>query len=520
MACHAMKAFLVILRTILDRIIDFAFSLVWEGQKAFRIPDLDKKHAILAESATSLAAKIKKGQLKSEDLVQAVIERIKAVNPVINAIADERYTAALEEARDVDRRVAAGLSAEDLAKPFLGVPFTTKESQTVAGLRNTLGLWSRREVRATQDSEAVRRLRAAGAFPVAATNLPELLLWQETRNNVYGQTNNPHHAGRTAGGSSGAEAALTASYATPISLCSDLGGSTRMPAFYCGMFGHHPTANTTNLKGILRREGEEESMFALGFISKHVEDLAPLQKVIAGPKAPLLKLDRHVDVKDIKFFYLESSDDCHVSSIRPELRSAMTRVVSKLSSSVPTSNAPEPYSHPGFSHMYQLWNYWMTKEPETFAQMFTDWQGEAKWCTELAKKLFCMSNHCLSAVVRLAETQVMPTADPQWAEQISKELKEDLFTKLGTNGVLLFPSAPHAAPYHYSAFLRPYNFAYWAMVNALKCPATQVPLGVNSEGLPIGIQVLAAPYNDALCLSVAKYLEEQFGGAVMACKAN
>ncbi|KAJ0174834.1 hypothetical protein K1T71_009942 [Dendrolimus kikuchii] len=498
------------------------------------IPDLDKKHAFLAESATTLAKKILQKELKSEDLVRAVIERIKEVNPILNAIAVDRYETAIAEAKEVDEKIASGLTDEEAhKKPFLGVPFTTKESQAIKGMPLTVGLWSRRNEVASEDSEAIVRMKEAGAIVLAATNLPELLIWQETRNNVYGMTNNPHHTGRSPGGSSGAEAALTASYATAISLCSDIGGSTRMPAFYCGMFGHHPTPGTTNLRGVFFRKGDEtdkDTMFALGFISKHVEDLAPLTKIVAGDKAPMLKLDREVDIKELinRDYYIDNCKEKFEiqrlelierrGKIFRKFRKKIGKVITKIGKDVTNAdNAPQPYHHEGFKHMYALWKYWMTQEPDTKA-LFTNNNGEPNALAELGKKLIGQSNHCLFSISRLLEDTFLPKPDAQWAEKLTKEFKEDLFGKLGDNGVLLLPSAPQVAPFHYSCLLRPFNFAYFAVVNALKCPATQVPLGADSEGLPLGIQVLAAPYNDALCLSVAKYLEKEFGGPVMACK--
>ncbi|XP_034834695.1 fatty-acid amide hydrolase 2-A-like isoform X3 [Maniola hyperantus] len=512
-----LRPIFVLIRLYLDKMIDFFFSLYWEGKKKV-MPDLEKKHAFLTESATSLAKKIKQKELKSEELVQAVIERIKQVNPHLNAIAADRFEAALEEAREVDKLINEGLSEEFSKKPLLGVPYTAKESQAVKGMPLTLGLWCRRNEKAAEDSEAVVRMRAAGAIIVAVTNLPEMLIWQETRNPVYGMTTNPHHTGRSPGGSSGAEAALTATYATPISMCTDIGGSTRMPAFYCGMFGHHPTAGTTNTKGCFYRNGDEDSMFCLGFISKHVEDLAPLTKIVAGDKADLLKLDTDVDIKNIKFYYVETSNDCHVSPLRSEMTDAMQSVVKKIQEDLNAS--PQSYYHDGLDYMYKLWCYWMSKEPGNYASMLNNGVGEMHGFRELFKKMFGLSKHCLFTIMQVLEKQLSPKIEEEWAENITKSFKEDLFGKLGDNGVLLFPSAPHASPYNYSCYLRPYNFSYWSLVNVLKCPATQVPLGKNSQGLPIGIQVLAAPYNDALCLAVAKYLEKEFGGAIAACKVK
>ncbi|XP_041982462.1 uncharacterized protein LOC121735634 [Aricia agestis] len=503
------------LRMFLDMVIDFFFSLYWECHKDV-VPDLDKDHALLSESATSLANKIKRRELKSEDVVRAYIDRLKEVNPVLNAIAADRYIEALDEARELDKRIDDG--TEDLNKPFLGVPFTTKESQAIKGMPLTMGLWCRRNKKAEEDSEAVIRLKNAGAIPLASTNLPELLIWSETRNPVYGMCNNPHHTGRSPGGSSGAEAALTASYATAISLCSDIGGSTRMPAFYCGMFGHHPTAGTTNTKGSFYRNGDEDSMYCLGFISKSVEDLAPLTKIIAGDKASLLKLDRNVDMKDIKFYYLEEGNDCLISPLRSDVKKAMHMVIKKINEGHKT--VAEPYTHDALGSIYKLWAYWMGREPGDYAAMLTDGQQQLNGFAELGRKLVGISKHCLFVIMRVLEMRLMPKADKEWAEKTTKELKDDIINKLGNNGVLILPSAPHPAPYHYSFYLRPYNFAYFALVNTLKCPATQVPLGKNSQGLPLGVQIMAAPYNDALCLTVAKYLEKEFGGAVMACKAK
>ncbi|CAG9130791.1 unnamed protein product [Plutella xylostella] len=566
MASNCFKHMYLLFRVFTDKVIDFVFSWIWDTRKA--IPDLEPKHKILAESATSLAKKIRNKELKAEELMKCVIERIKAVNPIINAVTDERFEDALKEAREIDRKIAEGLPDEYFDKrPFLGVPFTAKESHAVLGLRHTLGLTARRETRAGGDARCVAELRAAGAVPVAVTNVPEINKWQETRNHVFGQTCNPYHLGRTAGGSSGGEAALAAALATPISLlciypfcntlytgtrshvfgqtcnpyhlgrtpggssggeaalaaalatpislCSDIGGSTRMPAFYCGLFGHNPTAGTTSLQGSTLRSGKDDTMASIGFVSRRCADLAPLTRVVAAEKGALLELGREVHVKDIKFYYTETATDLRVSPICGDLRKAMNKVVSRLSTD---SSKPTPYTHPGFSHMFALWKYHMSKESECFPRMLTNNRGYAVGLAELVKKCLGLSQYTLAAVLKLLDEQVLPQPPAEWAESLTRDMRRDLTELLGTDGVLLFPSAPHPAPYHYSAFLRPFNFAYWGLFNVLRFPATQVPLGLNSSGLPLGIQVVAAPHQDALCLAVAQHLEDLFGGYVPPCK--
>lgn len=118
---------------------------------------------------------------------------------------------------------------EFASKPFLGVPFTTKDSTFVGGKLHTLGLLSRKTTVAKEDAECVRMAKKAGAIILATTNIPEVNKWQETRNNLFGQTNNPYDVRRTVGGSSGGEAALISSCASVFGLGSDIGGSVRMP---------------------------------------------------------------------------------------------------------------------------------------------------------------------------------------------------------------------------------------------------------------------------------------------------
>lgn len=136
--------------------------------------------------------------------------RLLQVNPLINGVVDGPFDRALDEAQKIDERLEKGeVTAKEFAeKPFLGVPFTTKDSTAVEGALHTLGLVSRRNERATEDAECIRLMKEAGGIIIAVTTVPEVNRWQETRNNVTGITNNPYDLRRTVGGSSGGEAAL------------------------------------------------------------------------------------------------------------------------------------------------------------------------------------------------------------------------------------------------------------------------------------------------------------------------
>ncbi|XP_077293000.1 fatty-acid amide hydrolase 2 [Arctopsyche grandis] len=518
MSLQILIQILLWMRTQFDTLVDFLFSLYWDPKKEI-IPPLDKNTKVLLESATSLATKIRNRQLKSVDLVKLFIDRIKVVNPIINAVTDERYEDALKDAKEVDKLIESGISEDVLKKkPFLGVPFTSKESYAVAGMLHTIGLVARRTCKAEVDAEAIKLMKDAGAILIAVSNVPEVNKWQETRNMLFGQTCNPYHCGRTVGGSSGGEAALVSSVCSPIGLCSDIGGSTRMPAYYCGLFGHHPTADTTNMRGGTFRTGlEKNTMVSAGALVKHAEDIAPLLKVLANEKADLLKLDAHVDLNKLKYYFVDRVGDKRCSNVQLNVKECMDKVIENLSETVAAQNPPVRIQLEGFQYMYRLWRYWMTKEPADFPYLLGNMQSRVNGLVELFKKLVGCSEYTFAGIMGLLDCQVLPQEKESWALPVYDKLKRELLEILGSDGVLIFYSAPQTAPYHYTPIVRPFNFGYWCIFNALRFPVTQVPLGLDDEGLPLGIQVVSAPFNDRLCIAVAKHLEESFGGYVPTC---
>jgi fatty acid amide hydrolase 2 len=189
-------------------------------------------------SARKLAALIRSGDASSADVVNAHIARIEEVDGVVNALAADRFDAARREAAAADERLARG----DACGPLHGVPFTVKEMIAVAGMPFTFGCRNRRNAVSPADAAVVARLRSAGAIVLGVTNVPEWGMWYETYNHVYGRTNNPHAPAHTAGGSSGGEAAVVGAGGSPFGVGADVGGSIRIPAAFCGVYGHKPTA--------------------------------------------------------------------------------------------------------------------------------------------------------------------------------------------------------------------------------------------------------------------------------------
>ncbi|XP_076664700.1 fatty-acid amide hydrolase 2 isoform X1 [Andrena cerasifolii] len=499
------------LHAIFDFSVDLLFGFYYNG-RAKKIPSI--KNDLLLMSASELAEKIRIKKVSSVMVVTAFIERAKEVNSVINAVVEDRYIDALEEAKEVDMVIqkCENIDVIKEKKPFLGVPFTTKESIEAKGMLHTMGLLSRRDFHSQEDATVMNFVKNAGGILIAKTNIPELNLWTESRNNLYGQTCNPYNTTRNVGGSSGGEGAIIAACGAAVSIGSDIGGSTRMPAFFNGVFGHKPTEGLTPLKGVgLRQTDYPNSMAESGPICKKAEDLVPFLKVLVGEKVSLLKLDTAVDLKYLKIFYQECSGDLRASKVNSEMKTALLKAVQHFQE---ITGSATKIKIPGSQYSYRLWRFWMSQENFDFKSSITNGKFRANAITEISKLLTGHSELTLAAIIKLIDEDLLPKENAEWALNVTVNMKKYLMDKLENNGVLFYPSSPFPASYHYTAYLRPFNFGYWCLFNVLRFPVCQVPLGLDKNGLPVGVQVVAAPFNDHLCLAVARELEKTFGGWV------
>ncbi len=234
-------------------------------------------------SATDLAGAIRRRETTASEVVGVHIERLQKLAPALNALAAERFALARREALLVDEQIRATSAADELP-PLLGVPFTVKESIALAGMPQSAGLLARRDVRARVSAPPVRRLLDAGAIPLGVTNTSELTLWIESENRVYGRTSNPYDARRTAGGSSGGEGAAVGSGGSPFGVASDIGGSIRKPALFCGVFGHKPSSGLVPVTGSYPPSGTENGrLLGIGPMARRAEDLIAVLRIMAGP---------------------------------------------------------------------------------------------------------------------------------------------------------------------------------------------------------------------------------------------
>ncbi|NXT25908.1 FAAH2 hydrolase, partial [Syrrhaptes paradoxus] len=463
-------------------------------------------------------------QVTCIEVVEAYVERIKEVNPLINAVVKDRFEEALQEARQVDRLLAEGPGDEYLEQfPLLGVPITVKEAFSLHGMPNTSGLVSRRNVVAASDATVVSRLKQAGAIPLGVTNCSELCMWYESSNRVYGRTNNPYDLRRIVGGSSGGEGGVLAAACSVVGVGSDIGGSIRMPAFFNGVFGHKPTTGVVPNDGQFpNARGVRTSLLCTGPMCRYAEDLEPVLRVMAGPGVDKLKLNEKVSLEKIKFHCMDhDGGSVFVSPVDKELLEAQKKVVEHLEGELGVQ--VQRVAIHKMKYSFQIWSATMSSKDGDGqdAQLFTDLlgdHGKPVWpLWELVKWLVGMSSHTLPAIALGLTEKVMKLNPGGNARLVSmgQSLREELSALLGPDGVLLYPSHPTVAPRHHFPICRPFNFAYTAIFNVLGLPVTQCPLGLSREGLPLGIQLVAAPYNDHLTLAVARYLEKAFGGWVL-----
>ncbi|MGZ8260533.1 MAG: amidase family protein [Caldimonas sp.] len=231
-------------------------------------------------TAAEIAAAVGAGHLSAVEACEAAIARIERLDSALNAVVVRDFARAREQARERDARRAGGAPG-----PLLGVPMTVKESIDVAGLPTTWGRPHLRDFRPQADAAVVERLKAAGAVILGKTNVPPGLAdWQST-NPIYGRTVNPHDPARTPGGSSGGAAAAVASGMVPLEIGSDIGGSIRVPAVFCGVWGLKPSYGLVPERGhgFPGTDGAAVELAVVGPLARSAADLALALAVIAGP---------------------------------------------------------------------------------------------------------------------------------------------------------------------------------------------------------------------------------------------
>ncbi len=473
-------------------------------------------HPLLLHSGSRLAAMIRSGEVSSLEVVDAHIEHIQNVNGRLNAVVAQRFAKAREEARFADELVAHG----DVGRlpPFHGVPCTIKECFAVVGMPNTSGLVARKSVIVDRDATTVTRLKQAGCIVLGVTNVSELCMWMETTNRVYGRTNNPYDVRRIVGGSSGGEGAIVGAGGAPFGLGADIGGSIRMPAFFNGVFGHKPTGGMVPGTGQYPlAENAALRYLTTGPIARRAEDLFPLLGVLAGPDqidtgCVPFELGDPSSV-EVRSLHVVNVEDDGFTPVSKEMRTAQRRALMHFDDLGCEIRTVKPKL---LRHGLEIWSAMLAEASQTPFSVLLGGGRPIDTVDQLKRFAKGTSPHTLAAI-GLAIVERLPAMLGSRAErmiELGRELREELVSLIGPHGIMLYPSNPTTAPYHLVPLLPPFRWVYTCIINVMELPSTQVPLGLDSKGLPLGVQVIATHGNDHVSIAAALELERAFGGWV------
>ncbi len=449
-----------------------------------------------AGSATDAADAIRRRRISSRELTELVLARIDAINPSLNAIIELRREAALGEASAADRAITGGLELG----PLHGVPITVKDAFDVAGMHTTWGNPAFADYVAHRDTEVVRRLRRAGAIVIGKTNVAFMLGdFAQTANELHGTTNNPWDPSRTPGGSSGGSAAAVAAAMTFLDYGSDLVGSIRIPASFCGVYGHRPSVDVVPQAGFqppgpAAPDSEMRYMSAVGPFARSAADLRTALRATAGPHGAAARAygwrqppPRHVRLADFRVGVVL---DDPIAPVCSDVGGRLSDAVDALARAGATVVQGWP---PGI-------------DPAGSAESFGFQVG-----LFFAFQQGGQDDLPLADVIEQERRRM--AARSAWAEHFGAV---DVFL-CPTNFTAAFPHDPRPLQQRTIATPdgeRPYSEQpFWTAHPSLAgLPALSAPVGLAAGGMPVGAQIVGPLYEDDTAITFAELLAEVVGG--------
>jgi amidase len=471
------------------------------------------------ESASELARRIRAKELSSRELTDYYIDRIERLDGALNAVVVRDFERARAAADAADTALADGRSLGALH----GVPMTIKESYDIAGLPTTWGIPEFRDNVATSDSEVVRRLRAAGAVFLGKTNVPRDLADFQSYNDIYGTTNNPWDVTRVPGGSSGGSAAALAAGFTALESGSDIGGSIRNPAHFCGVYGHKPTWDIVPPQGhALPGMLAPPDIAVMGPLARSAEDLALELGIVAGAdplNARGWKLDLPRPAKrslaEYRVAVWPSDERAPVATEIADRAQQLADRLARLGATV--SDTARPAVDLDLSHqtyLYMLNGVMAAGIPE-----------EQFRATLAHVATLDPDDHSQQAV--MARSAVQHHRDWLRFHNGRERLRQAWRAFFDEWDILICPQmATPAFAHDHRPFeartitvnneVQPYfQQLFWAgTITVAYLPSTVFPTGPSRDGLPIGLQAVGAEYDDFVCIDFARLLAQEFGGFV------
>jgi amidase len=493
------------------------------------MPGANEKPALPAfgwdfASIAELTKALQSRRLSASELLEHTIARIELLDPRINAIVVRDFDRARDAAKAADALLARGEQ-----RPLLGIPVTLKEPFNVAGLPTTGGFPQFRDFEPTEDALAVSRLKAAGAVIIGKTNIPVGLREFQSYNDIYGTTNNPWELGRSPGGSSGGSAAALAAGFGPLSVGSDIGGSIRVPAHFCGVFGHKPTIGLIPLRGYglppappVPGQGD---LSVIGPMARYATDLAASLDVIAGPDEAregvgyrlTLPSQRHDDLRNYRVLVVDTHPLMPASDAVRTAIAGLAERLSRLGAKVAHHTASLPSLADSARLYMKLLN--AARSPRVSSDAFAAAQRAALARSSGDNSL--QAELALGTVMSHREWLATDAARARLEQQWSALFREFDVVLYPSAAVVAFPqdqSEPiEARQTDIDGKAYPYLEAFFIWADpATTCglPATAAPIARSPAGLPIGIQIIGPYCEDRTTIAFAGLLEREFGGFV------
>ena len=474
--------------------------------------------------ASTLAGKIREKEISALDLLNHYVGRVEKYNPDINAIICDQIDKARQRAKDADKALARGESWG----PLHGVPMTVKESYNIAGLPTTWGNPLVRDNIATSDAVACERLQAAGAIIFGKTNVPIFLADFQSYNEIYGTTNNPHDLTRTPGGSSGGSAAALAAGLTGLEMGSDIGGSIRNPAHYCGVFGHKPTWGVLPMRGhAMPGILTPTDISVIGPLARSADDLALVMSIVGGAddlQAPGWTLELPApgqkSLADFKVAVWVDDALAPVDNAVKERVMKVARVVESAGGSVDYEARPDFVAGDSQAAYSDLLHSAMSaRQPEEVFQqnlarrqsLAADDDSEIAQVTR-GSTLFYRDWH-----LRNEQRTHLRWA---WHEFFKVRGYDILLTPMCVTSAFPHDQNPKTSERTLIVNNEPqpyFNQVFWAgLTGVAYLPSTVVPTGPDDQGLPVGVQVVGGEMSDLTTIAFAKMIHEEIGGFVPA----
>jgi len=472
--------------------------------------------ALPFRSAKQLAAAVRSRKIGAVELLDLYLERVKRLNPRLNAIVFTDLAAARKRARAAD----AALKKRRPLGPLHGVPMTVKESYDVVGMPTTWGLPSLKDNFPQRNAIAIGRLLAAGAVLFGKTNVPLMLADWQTFNDIYGTSNNPWDVTRVPGGSSGGSAAALAAGLTGIEAGSDIGASLRNPAHYCGVYAHKPTWHIVTPRGqALPGRVAETDISVIGPLGRSADDLALGLSVMAGPE-PVEAAGWQLRLpppkkKALRQFKVAVMLDDRNAEVDREVQDQLQRLADFLGrKKAQVSDRARPaVDTDEAARLYVK----LLRAATSGRQTDEDYRRNL----EVAKTIAPGDE---SYYARMVRGNVLSHRDWLAANEARHRMRLKWAEFFEDYDLLLCPPASSAAFPHDHAGERhtrtivvngkrvpSTDQLFWAGYSCLVyLPATVAPIGFTPGNLPVGVQIVGPQFGDRTCIEFARLLEREY----------